>query len=102
MEKTVNYTEEMTSKVVNDYNAGVSVEDIAKEVNKSVRSVVAKLTREGVYKKKEYVSKSGQRPETKEQLATRIGELVGMAENDATSLAKCSKTALQSLLVKLQ
>ena len=102
MEKAVNYTEEMTAKVVNDYAAGVSVEDIAKELNKSVRSIVAKLTREGVYKKKEYVSKTGEKPVTKEALATKLGELCSMSENDASSLAKCNKTALMTLLAKLQ
>lgn len=104
MEKAMNYTPEMTAKLVSDYNSGMSVEEIAKEVNKSVRSVVAKLTREGVYKKKEYVPKLGlgQRPVTKEQLAIKIGELVGMSQNDTSSLVKCSKTALQVLLAKLQ
>ena len=46
----VNYSEEMTSKIVADYEAGLPVEDIALSVDRSVRSVRSKLVREGVYK----------------------------------------------------
>jgi hypothetical protein len=48
--KTVNYTPEQTTKMVQDYQAGVSVETIAAELSKSVRSIAAKLRGEGVYK----------------------------------------------------
>ena len=44
--KTLNYTPEQTLKMVEDYKSGVSVETIAQELNKTVRSVVAKLSRE--------------------------------------------------------
>ena len=39
----------MTAQIVSDYEAGVSVDEIAEAVNKSVRSVRSKLVREGVY-----------------------------------------------------
>jgi plasmid maintenance system antidote protein VapI len=44
-----NYTEEMTNKLVSDYQSGVSVETLAETLGKSVRSVRSKLVREGVY-----------------------------------------------------
>ena len=47
--KNVNYTPEMTAQIVSDYEAGVSVDEIAEAINKSVRSVRSKLVREGVY-----------------------------------------------------
>ena len=50
--KTVNYTPEQTTKMVADYQAGVTVDQIAEALGKSVRSIVAKLSREGVYKRK--------------------------------------------------
>jgi predicted transcriptional regulator len=62
MEKTtkaVNYTAEQTAKMVADYSAGVTVETIAENLGKTVRSVVAKLSREKVYVAKTYVSKTG-------------------------------------------
>jgi len=47
--KAPNYTSEMTVKIVSDYEAGTPIEDIADAIGKSVRSVRAKLVREGVY-----------------------------------------------------
>ena len=58
--KTVNYTPEQTQKMINDYQAGVSVETIADNLGKTVRSIVAKLSREKVYIKKEYKTKTGE------------------------------------------
>lgn len=48
-ERKVNYTDEMVTKMVADYQSGVSVETLADELGKSVRSVRSKLVREGVY-----------------------------------------------------
>lgn len=47
--KNVNYTPEMTARIVDDYQAGITVEQIADSIEKSVRSVRSKLVREGVY-----------------------------------------------------
>ena len=49
MAKSVNYTAEMTARIIEDYQAGVTVEAIAEGIEKSVRSVRSKLVREGVY-----------------------------------------------------
>lgn len=100
-EKVVNYTPEMTAKMLADYAGGFSVETIAANMGKSVRSVVAKLSREGVYKKKEYVSKTGERPVKKDETADKIGVLVGLSEGEIDSLTKANKTALVKILAKL-
>src|SRR6056300_771786 len=47
--KAPNYTAEATARIIEDYQAGVSVEQIADSIEKSVRSVRSKLVREGVY-----------------------------------------------------
>ena len=47
--KAVNYTDELTAKVISDYQEGVELDAIADEIGKSVRSVRSKLVREGVY-----------------------------------------------------
>jgi len=44
--KTINYTLEQTARMVADYQAGATVESIAEALGKTVRSVVAKLSRE--------------------------------------------------------
>ncbi len=96
-DKTVNYTPEMTSKMVADYTAGVSVEKIAEELGKTVRSVVAKLSREKVYKAKEYKTKTGEVPVKKDAHADFIGMALGLTEADADSLTKANKTALAKI-----
>jgi len=51
-EKVQNYTPEQTKLVVEGYQAGQTVEALAELVGKTTRSVVAKLSREGVYQAK--------------------------------------------------
>lgn len=96
-EKVVNYTPEMSALVVSEYTSGVSVADIAEKVGKSVRSVVAKLSREGVYKAKEYVSKTGEKPVKKDAHADAIGAVLKLTESETESLTKANKTALAKI-----
>lgn len=96
-EKVVNYTPEMAVSMVADYQAGVSVETIAESLGKSVRSVVAKLSREGVYKAKEYVSKTGEKPVKKDAHADAIGAVLKLTESETESLTKANKTALAKI-----
>lgn len=95
--KTVNYTPEQTAKMVADYAAGVSVEKMAEALGKSVRSVVAKLSREGVYQKKVYKTKTGEAVVKKDEWADYIGQALGMSEADTESLTKANKTALAKI-----
>lgn len=95
--KTVNYTPEQTAKMVADYNAGVSVEAMAEALGKSVRSIVAKLSREGVYRKKTYTTKTGEAVVKKDAWADYIGEALGLTEADTESLTKANKTALAKI-----
>lgn len=95
--KAVNYTPEQTAKMVADYTQGVTVEAIAKELGKTVRSVVAKLSREKVYKAKEYKTKTGETPVKKDAHADYIGEALGLSEADTESLTKANKVALAKI-----
>ena len=101
-EKIVNYTPEMTAKMLEAYASGVTVESIAENMGKTVRSVVAKLSREGVYKKKEYVTKTGEKPVSKDIHAETIGNLVGLSEGEVDSLTKANKSALVKILEALR
>jgi hypothetical protein len=100
-EKTVNYTPEQTTKMVADYAQGVTVESIAESLGKTVRSVVAKLSREGVYKKKEYVSKTGEKPVKKDAHADAIGAILQLSEGEVDSLTKANKSALKTIFEAL-
>ena len=99
--KTVNYTPEQSTKMVADYLAGVTVESIATELGKTVRSVVAKLSREKVYKAKTYVSKTGAPVVKKDAHADAIGAILKMSENEIESLTKANKTALEKIFSAL-
>ena len=100
-EKIVNYTPEMTAQMVTDYQAGITVERIAEGLNKTVRSVVAKLSREGVYQKKTYTTKGGGVPVKKDAHADHIGQIVGLSEGEVDSLTKANKTALAKIVLHL-
>ena len=95
--KTVNYTPEMTARMVADYQAGVTVEAMAEALGKTVRSVVAKLSREKVYQAKTYKTKSGDAVIKKDTVADYIGEALGLSEADTESLTKANKTALKAI-----
>lgn len=96
-EKTVKYTPEQTLKMVTDYQNGVTVETIAAELGKTVRSVVAKLSREKVYVKKTYVSKTGEKVVKKDAHADAIGAILRLNENDTESLTKANKNTLKAI-----
>lgn len=91
---TVQYTPEQTSQVVELYTGGASVEFIAEMIGKSVRSVIAKLSREGVYKAKDK-TKTGSERVTKAMLVAQIAAQVGATEEALESLEKASKEALE-------
>lgn len=95
--KTVNYTPEQTTKMVLDYTAGVTVETIASELQKSVRSIVAKLSREKVYVAKTYATKTGEAVVKKDVVADYIGTALSLSESDCESLTKANKTALKAI-----
>jgi hypothetical protein len=99
--KAVNYTAEQTSVMVADYENGVSVEQIAQNLGKSVRSVVAKLSREKVYVTKTYVTKTGESVVKKDAVADAIGSVLMLTESEIESLTKANKTALAKIFAAL-
>lgn len=99
--KAVNYTPEQTTTMVADYKAGNTVESIAESMGKSVRSVVAKLSREKVYIPKTYISKTGEKPVKKDVHADAIGAVLNLTESETESLTKANKTALVKIFAAL-
>lgn len=99
--KAVNYTAEQTEKMVSAYAASKTEETVkalALEMGKSVRSIVAKLSREKVYVAKTYKTKTGAVVVKKDELADKIGAALGMKESDIESLTKVTKPALMAIL----
>jgi hypothetical protein len=99
--KTINYTPEQTAQMVADYSNGTTVEAIAEKMGKTVRSVVAKLSREKVYVAKTYVSKTGQPVVKKDAHADAIGAILKLTESETESLTKANKTALEKIFSAL-
>ena len=100
--KNVNYTAEQTAMLVAEYANGVTVDALATTLGKSVRSIVAKLSREGVYKAKERTTKAGEPIVKKDALATKLMELVGLTDAEAESLSKANKTALMKIIAAIE
>lgn len=104
MAKAVNYTPEQTAELKAAYLENPSketVETFARKFGKTVKSVVAKLSREGVYRKAEYVSKTGEKPVKKESLVDEFAAEIGMNAETLESLAKANKTALKAIFAEL-
>ena len=73
----VNYTEEQVEQMIEQYSANPTretVENLADEMDKSIKSIIGKLSREGVYLKTEYVTKTGEKPETKLEIVQQLAE----------------------------
>jgi len=99
--KAANYTEEMVDAMVADYQDSPSkdtVAKLAKEFNKSTRSIVAKLVREGVYVAAPRVTKAGAPVVRKSELVAQVQELLGV---EMPTLEKASKQDLESLLCSI-
>lgn len=108
--KAENYTSEQTAAMVARYLAAPSSETvaaIATEMGKTVRSVIAKLTREKkadgtqVYIAKTYKTKAGDEPEKKDTIADAIGKVLKLSDGEVDSLTKANKTALTKIFAAL-
>lgn len=99
-EKIVSYSAEQTAELVARYKAGETVETIAASIGKSVRSVIAKLSRESVYKAKTKAT-AGARV-TKATMIAAIAAKVGSTEESLESLEKATSEALAIVLKALE
>ena len=93
-----NYTPEQTLELVNLYKAGETVETIATHLGKSTRSIVAKLSREGVYQAKTKATKPRVR---KADLVDRLAAICGVAPEIFESLEKANQDVLEVLVETL-
>lgn len=96
----VNYTEEQVEYMVVEYTndpTRETVENLAEELGKSVKSIIGKLSREGVYRKTEYTTKTGEKPITKVELVEQIADLLKIDSTVLAGLEKAPKTALRKL-----
>lgn len=88
------YTDEQTEQLLHHHSLGESVPDLGARFNVPTRSIIAKLSQLGVYHRKPYLTKRGEPPVSKEQLVSRLAELLGVELDRLESLEKCNKSVL--------
>jgi len=96
----MNYTEEITAFLVEKYTENPSMETVvllAAKYDKTVKSIIGKLSREGVYQRAVYTNKSGEAPVTKVELVNNIAENLGIEVENLLGLDKSPKSALKTL-----
>lgn len=102
------YTKEITEKIVTSYQAGMTAIQIAEILTNTYqeevpeRSVIAKLSSLGVYKKREYLTKRGDTPVKKSEYLERIALLLDVNAETLESLEKVNKSVLALLERNLQ
>lgn len=77
----------------------LSVEEIALKINQPVRGVRSKLGSMGIYIKKDYVSKLGNRPVKKREIIDRLIPILKISSEEADCLEKVTKRVLERILL---
>jgi len=95
-----NYTPEQTAALVSGYQSGATVEALATQLGKSTRSIVAKLSREGVYQAKSKAT--GTARVKKSELVDAIANRIGVAPEVFDSLEKANHEVLETILANLR
>lgn len=95
-----NYTKEETEYLIETYTANPNmqtVELLAAELSRSKKSIIGKLSREGVYRREVYVSKTGEKPITKVEIVSNIADALSCEVGDLAGLEKSPKEVLRRL-----
>lgn len=95
------YTKELTDQILHLYGpGGLSVPQIATELSAQLkeqvpeRSIIAKLSTLGVYKKKQYLTKRGEIPIRKSEYIEKIAQILDCDVETLESLEKVNKNVL--------
>ena len=100
-----NYTDAQVELMVQAYTNDPTremVETLAEELEKSIKSIIGKLSREGVYKKTVYKTKTGDTPVTKKELVSELAEMLQLKYDDLSGLEKSPKADLTTLVVAIR
>lgn len=95
-----NYSESETTYMVQLYQETpcmATVDLLVEQLKRSKKSIIGKLSREGVYRREVYVSKTGEKPITKIEIVSHIAEGLGVEVSDLAGLEKAPKNVLRIL-----
>ena len=87
----MNYSAEQAQYMVERYTAKPdreTVDELAEELGKSAKSIIGKLSREGVYRRQLYKTKQGKEPTTKAEIVANIAMSLGFESEDLVGLDK--------------
>ena len=88
------YTKKETVMLQEMWKKGVPVERLCVKLNKTPKSIIAKLTNLGVYEAQGYKDKTGQTPVMKAQIVSEIESVLGVPLD---GLEKAPKLTLKRL-----
>ena len=95
-----NYNAKQVSFMIEEYTANPNretVDKLAETLNKSIKSIIGKLSREGVYQKAIYKTKTGEVPITKAEIILDIAEILDANGERLKGLEKAPKQELKYL-----
>jgi hypothetical protein len=96
----MNYTKEQRDYMVRVYQENPcreTVELLAKELGKSTKSIIGKLSREKVYRREIYKTKLGETPIRKIEIVAQIAEELDIDSDKLCGLDKSPKHVLKLL-----
>ena len=99
-----NYSEEETEYMIATYTENPSrdtVSFLAEKMQRSTKSIIGKLSRERVYRREEYVTKTGEKPVTKLEMVAEIAEKLNLEVETLAGLEKAAKHTLKAILTGL-
>lgn len=95
-----NYSDSETTYMVQLYKDNPCAETVSilvEQLRRSKKSIIGKLSREGVYRREVYMSKTGEKPITKVEIVSSIAESLGLEMGALLGLDKSPKTTLRNL-----
>lgn len=99
------YTPEEVSMLVNEYTRAPTkdtIAELATRLGRSTKSITGKLSHEGIYKKQQYTTKTGEPPVTKKELVANISSLLKGDVAYLEGLDKAPKQALKYIITRLE
>ena len=96
----INYTEEQVKHMIEAYTDKpdrATVDMLAEELNKSIKSIIGKLSREGVYQKAIYKTKTGEIPMTKNEIINNMATFLEIDSSKIMGLEKAPKQDIKYL-----
>ena len=95
-----NYNAKQVDFMIEEYSANPNretVDRLADKLNKSIKSIIGKLSREGVYQKAIYKTKTGGVPITKSEIINNIADVLDANGERLKGLEKAPKQELKYL-----